>query len=71
MNIQYKTTVYNMHSDGALTCFSNFLFLMYSSKGVVLLATNKVTYRENRAQLTALKTGRDLDSNYFLYFFKE
>lgn len=44
MYIQYKTAVKNMPSDGAhwaLTCFSNFLFLMYSNKGVVLLATKK------------------------------
>lgn len=49
MYIQYKIIVYNMQSDGVLTCFSNFLFLMYSSKGVVLLAANKVIQRENRA----------------------
>lgn len=45
----HKIIVYNMQSDGVLTCFSNFLFLMYSSNGVVLLAANKVTQRENRA----------------------
>ncbi len=49
MYIQYKIIAYNMQSDGVLTCFSNFLFLMYSSNGVVLLAANKVTQRENRA----------------------
>lgn len=54
-----------MQSDGVLTCFSNFLFLMYSSNGVVLLAANKVTQRENRAQFMVLKTGRDLESNLF------
>lgn len=37
-----------MHLD-ALTCFSNFLFLMYSSNGVVLLATNNNNKRESTA----------------------
>lgn len=55
MYIQYKIIVYNMQSDGVLTCFSNFLFLMYSSNGVVLLAANKVTHGEIELSLWSWK----------------